>query len=171
MSRLSRSVLLTFVAAVVAGSCLHFVYELFPCGVTALFAPVSESIWEHAKLIYWPCVAAALLLARKERESLGPRAFSLLLAVAFMLAAGYLYHIPLEGDSLLVDIALYVFSMGICFFLPLFLRQTFFQNRRGLLLLLAAALGAVILVFTFLPPAGLLFTDLSGINTWQVYPY
>ena len=171
MSRLSRSTLLAFVVTVVVGSCLHFLYDLVPCPLTALFAPVSESIWEHSKLVYWPGLAAALLLARRDRDSLGPRVFSLLLAVAVMQVLGWLYHIPLGGEALLVDIALYLLSMGIVFFLPLFLTQSFWQRYRNLWLLLAAALGAAIVVFTFLPPSGLLFTDLSGANTWSSYPY
>ncbi|OUO39482.1 DUF6512 family protein [Flavonifractor sp. An306] len=171
MSRLSRSVLLAFAAAVVAGTCLHFVYDLFPCPVTALFAPVSESIWEHSKLIYWPALVAGLLLERRNPGLLGQRAASLLLAVGVMLALGWLYHIPLGGEALLVDIALYVLSMGIAFFPPGFLPGDIWSKQKELFLLLVAALGAVILVFTFLPPAGLLFTDLSGANTWSSYPY
>lgn len=30
----------------------HFVYEFVPCGITAIFFPVNESIWEHLKLIF-----------------------------------------------------------------------------------------------------------------------
>ncbi len=167
MSRLSRSVLLAFAAAVVAGSCLHFLHALLPCPVTALFAPVSESLWEHGKLLYWPCLVTGLLL----RDRPGPRAFSLLLAAAVMLAAGYGYHICLGGESLLFDIVLYVLSMAVSLLLPYFLDGPVWEKGQGLLLLLVLALGAVLLVFTFLPPSGLLFTDLSGANTWSTYPY
>ena len=30
----------------------HFVYEIFPSTLTAIFFPVNESIWEHVKLIF-----------------------------------------------------------------------------------------------------------------------
>lgn len=30
----------------------HFVYEWIPSGITAIFFPVNESIWEHQKLIF-----------------------------------------------------------------------------------------------------------------------
>lgn len=30
----------------------HFIYELVPCTLTAIFFPVNESIWEHVKLIF-----------------------------------------------------------------------------------------------------------------------
>ena len=30
----------------------HFVYDLLPCFLTAIFFPVNESIWEHMKIIF-----------------------------------------------------------------------------------------------------------------------
>lgn len=172
MSRLSRPILLTFAAAVVVGACLHFLYDLFPCTLTALIAPVSESLWEHGKLLYWPSLAVALLTVPTEGRRLwGARACSLLLGMAFMLVVGFLYHIPLGGESLLFDIVLYVLSMAICLLLPYLLDAPVLHKRQDLFLLLALALGAALVVFTFLPPTGLLFTDLSGVNTWSIYPY
>lgn len=112
MSRLSKAALITFVVATLAGSCLHFLYALWPNGLTALLAPVNESLWEHVKILYWPCLLSGVLLVRREPESLGARAFSLLLSAAVMLGVGYLYHVVLEGDSLFFDVALYVLVMA-----------------------------------------------------------
>ena len=55
-----KQLLLAFVLAVLAGAGLHFVYGLCPNGVTALFSPVNESIWEHTKILFWPYLAAHL---------------------------------------------------------------------------------------------------------------
>ena len=170
MCRLSRSNLLLFAAAVVAGSCLHFLHELLPWTVTALFAPVSESLWEHAKLLYWPSLVTGLLLTQGGERRLGARCLALLLGTAVMLAGGYLYHITLSGESLLFDILLYVLSMAVCLLLPYFLDAPLWTQGQDLLVLLVVALGAALLLFTFLPPAGLLFTDLSGANTWSQLP-
>ena len=30
----------------------HFVYNILPCSLTAIFFPVNESIWEHMKMIF-----------------------------------------------------------------------------------------------------------------------
>ena len=30
----------------------HFIYNLLPCSLTAIFFPVNESIWEHMKMIF-----------------------------------------------------------------------------------------------------------------------
>ncbi len=40
--------------SILAGSALHFLYDLWPNPLTAVFAPVNESVWEHLKLLYWP---------------------------------------------------------------------------------------------------------------------
>lgn len=171
MSRLSKKAIVAFVLATLAGSCLHFVYTLFPNPITALFSPVNESLWEHLKIIFWPGLVAALALSRgEERWMLAPRLLCLLVASAGMLGVGYLYHIPLGGEALAFDLCLYVLMMALCFLLPSAFQKPFQNSRRDLVFLLAAALGAAILLFTFLPPGLLLFTDLSGANTWSQIP-
>ena len=144
MSRLSKAALITFVVATLAGSCLHFVYALWPNGLTALLAPVNESLWEHVKILYWPCLLSGILLVRREPESLGARAFSLLLSAAVMLGVGYLYHVVLEGDSLFFDVALYVLVMAAFFLLPCFLRTPVWSRTRLLWVVLVLALGAAL---------------------------
>ncbi len=170
MPRLNKTEWIAFAAATVAGACLHFLYTLLPCPVTALVAPVRESLWEHIKLIYWPCLIAGLALRPKQPELLAQRAFSLLVSVAGMLAIGYVYHICFQGDSLLFDIALYVLMMAVFFLLPHLLGQTFWRGGQAVLVLLVLALGAATMLFTFLPPDGLLFADLSGTPTWVTLP-
>ena len=108
-----------------------------------------------------PCLLSGILLVRREPESLGARAFSLLLSAAVMLGVGYLYHVVLEGDSLFFDVALYVLVMAAFFLLPCFLRTPVWSRTRLLWVVLVLALGAATFVFTWCPPDGLLFRDLS----------
>lgn len=170
MSRRAKFQLLLFAAAVLAGTGLHFLYTLLPCPLTALAAPVNESLWEHVKLLYWPCLISGLILHRREPDRLGQRAFALLAAAAGMLGVGYVYHILLRGDSLLFDLLLYGAAMALFFLLPGRLKGAGWQNWREVLVLLVLALGAATLLFTFLPPEGALFTDLSGAPTWVTLP-
>ena len=39
-----RRLILTAVCAILAGCALHFLYQLLPNAVTALFSPINESI-------------------------------------------------------------------------------------------------------------------------------
>lgn len=159
MSRVSKATLAAFVAATLAGSCLHFLYLLLPNVLTALLAPVNESLWEHLKILYWPCLVAGLLLLRREGNNLGERAFALLLAAAAMEGVAWLYHGVLGGHSLLFDVVLYVVCMGLFFLLPAFLQGTFWKDTRKLWAALAVLLGVLIVVFTWLPPDNMLFQE------------
>lgn len=170
MSRLNKTELLVFVLATAAGTGLHFLYAQFPWVLTALIAPVNESLWEHVKLLYWPCLAAGLFLHRRQPHLLGQRAFALLAASAGMLVIAYIYHILLQGSSMVFDIGLYLVMMALFFLLPHLLNQPFWQRAQELLVLLAAALGLATLLFTFFPPPFLLFADLSGVSTWATLP-
>lgn len=170
MPRLHKTELLCLILAASAGACLHFLYTLLPCIATALVAPVRESLWEHVKLIFWPCLISGLVLHRKDPTLLGQRAFSLLAAVTGMLVLGYLYHICFQGDSLVFDIVLYVLMMTLFFLLPHLLRHSVWQEYGSIFVLLVLALGVATFLFTFLPPGGLLFTDLSGTPTWVTLP-
>lgn len=170
MPRLNKTELILLAAATVAGACLHFLYTLLPCVATALVAPVRESLWEHVKLLYWPGLLAGLILQRKGPALPGPRAFSLLAATAGMLIIGYIYHICFQGDSLFFDIVLYVLMMALLFLLPHILHAPCWQKHQELWVLLVLVLGVATLLFTFLPPGGLLFADLSGTPTWVTLP-
>ena len=39
----------------------HFLYEWLPNPFFALFAPVSESVWEHLKIVFYPFVFVWLI--------------------------------------------------------------------------------------------------------------
>lgn len=171
MSRLTKPVLLTFIAATLIGACLHFVYALFPCAFTALFSPVNESLWEHVKILYWPALIASLLLSRRQEPgALGARCLALLAGAGLMLLVGYIYHVILGGESPGFDIILYVALMALVLLLPTALPSSRWAAHAPVLVLLAAALGVAVVLFTFLPPSMILFTDLSGANTWSTLP-
>ena len=170
MSRLSKPTLLLFVAATLAGSCLHFLYTLFPSLLTSLIAPVNESLWEHLKLLYWPCLVSGLLLTRGKRERLGNYALVLLLDSAALLGIGWFYHVVLGGDALFFDVALYVLLMAAFFLVPPCL-EDLPPRLRHLSMGLVAVLGVLLLLFTLLPPDHILFADLSAGPAWAPIPY
>lgn len=172
MKNLTKGLLWAFVVTTLVGSCLHFLYDLLPNPVTAIISPVNESIWEHVKLIYWPLLVVWLLVLRKE-VSAGAWALGMLAASGGMLLLGWLYHIVLGGETMAIDVAIYVAMMAVGFRLPFVLEEKKKGEGKssGLPVLLVVALGAAIVLFTFLPPDHVLFADLSGTNTWTTIPY
>ena len=168
--KISKRMLVAFVLTTLAGVCLHFLYDLIPCTVTALFSPVQESIWEHLKVIYWPYLAAMFIVTGKAgRGKRGNWLFSLLVISVAMLIIGYVYHISLGGSSTVFDIGLYVVLMAVGFFLPGRLGET--AGHSAPVFFLSVLLGVAIVLFTFLPPDHILFSDLSEVHTWYTIPY
>ena len=106
---------LVFTLAVLGGAALHFLYDVWPNPLTAVLAPVNESVWEHLKLLYWPFLAAAFVLARGADDARGRWCGLLvgLLAAPLLLLGAYyplLYGFGVHG--LWLDLLLYVLAMG-----------------------------------------------------------
>ena len=170
MTQTHKWLLTAFLCACAAGVLLHFVHDWLPCAVTALFSPVRESLWEHVKLLFWPILAAGLVLCRRDRAALRPWLLSGLIVIALMLSAGWLFHIVLGGESMAFDIGLYLVLMAAAFLLPRLFPGPWTGLFWELVIWLAAAVGVAVVLFTFWPPDGPLFADLSGAPTWARLP-
>jgi hypothetical protein len=173
MPKMFSKMPVAFLAAAMAGAALHFAYSLFPNMITAVFSPVNESVWEHIKLLFWPYLAATLLLLKPKGEKGGGtlELLSLLVICGLMLLAGYLYYVVWFGTNRAFGPVLYLLLMALGFALPGILAAFPISRWREFAQLAVIALGAAIVLFTFLPPDHVLFADLSGINTWEVIPW
>ena len=173
MEKSTKKWILCYLAAAAMGVLLHFLFEWFPNPVTALISPVRESIWEHVKIIYFPLLAASLYMGRGG-NGLGraPWLLSLIVACAVTLCLGYVYHIILRGEAVLVDLILYLFTLALGFLLPKTLWPLCGQPGAGKAAwALTALLGALIVWFTFFPPDAALFADLEdAVRTFLTIP-
>ena len=165
-----RRVILTAVCAILAGCALHFLSQLLPNAVTALFSPINESIWEHGKLLFWPFLLSALWLNRGRPGGIRPWLMVLLGMTALMLAFGWCYHIVLQGEAMWVDIAFYAAVMALGFWISSRFSGPFRGPLWVLPILGAAALGILFALFTLWPPQHLLFADLSSAGAWFQIP-
>ena len=156
-----RALILTCLLAMLAGTGLHFLYEWLPNPVTALLSPINESLWEHIKILYWPYLAASAFLAWGRPTGMRPWLLSLVILCPLMLVLGLLLHAALALHALWLDIALYLGLMAFGFWFPVRFSGPFRGWRWRIPAILAFLLGALILLFTFFPPAGVLFADLS----------
>ena len=67
---IKKPLLWAFVLSSLAGTAMHFAYNVLPIPLVGLLAPVSESVWEHLKLLYWPFLVASALVARRKADPL-----------------------------------------------------------------------------------------------------
>ena len=165
-----RQLVMTWLAALLAGFVLHFLYQWQPNAVTALFSPVNESLWEHIKLIFWPFLGAALVLNRDRPGGIRPWLLVLPLLCALTLALGWVYNVTLGGESLGVNIAVYVLVMTLGFRLATRFSGPFKGVKWALPIVAVLALALMIGWFTLYPPELLLFRDLATVGSWLSLP-
>jgi len=167
-----KKVWLVFVLALIAGAVLHFVYEWFPNPLTAVISPVNESLWEHGKLLFWPLTVSAFCLCGGEMRALSPRLLAAVIASLAVVGAGYVYHVPLRGEALAVDLILYAAAMALGFWLagPLG-RFAGTPGWRKLSTALACVMAVLFIWFTYAPPDAVIFAELDGgIRTFLTIP-
>ena len=153
---MKKKFLLAAGLATALGAALHFLYDAAPNPLTALVSPVNESVWEHLKLLFWPMLLTAFWLARSAPDSsaLWSGIFTAELAMPlFLLGAFYLLKCGFGVVSLPLDIALYVVTMALGFWLAYRVCQSGkLAKAAGWLLLPVIFYGASLLLFTFAAP-------------------
>lgn len=102
---------------VVLGSLLHFTYEATSqAWWVGIFSAMSESVWEHLKLAFWPSAIWTLLLRlipiRRPKHFWSGRAASLALMPLAIALGFYGYTALLGSHSLILDLALFVASIA-----------------------------------------------------------
>lgn len=172
MEKTTKKMLLVYVLTAAAGVLLHFLYQWLPNPVFALISPVRESVWEHVKLLYFPLLVVSLILGRGKGLGRAPWLLAMLAACAVMLGAGYLYHVVFRGEAMVVDILLFFLTLALGFLLPRVLWPLCeWPGTQTVAWGLTALLGVLIVWFTFAPPDGALFADMSeGLRTFLTIP-
>ncbi len=154
-----------FVITSLAGTALHFLYDLWPNALTALFAPINESVWEHLKLLFWPMLLGAARLCRKKphQERFWSSFFLALLATPVFLLLCF-YGLKAAGiASLPLDIALYYISMFLGYLLASWLyRKKKPEKIGGFTLMLLILYGASLILFSFAAPDLPIFREISS---------
>ena len=147
---MKRRWLFVFFLTAAAGAALHCLYDLWPNALTAILAPVNESVWEHLKLLYWPFLAAAFHLTRgaaDSRRSWCALLIGVLAAPVLLLGAYYPLAYGFSLHGLALDILLYLLSLAGGLqprWLP--------GSVCGIFVIAAGLYGAALALFSFAPP-------------------
>lgn len=159
---MKKRFLIAAVVAALAGTSLHFFYDILPYRVVAIFAPINESPWEHLKLLFWPTLLAAAVLVQGSKQPLRlwSAFFFVLLAMPIFLLVVYYLLVSLQADSVVADIALYFVTMLAGFALAYILSKYAWIERIGGFLLMAVILYAsALILFSFAAPPLAIFQE------------
>lgn len=143
---------------------LHFIYAwLGENIIVGMFAPISESVWEHMKLCFWPTLAwwTAGYFLYREKFQLDARRwffasfFALLLPPLIIIGTFYTLEAGFQIESLLVDIITLFIAIIIAQLVALHVYRV--NTRPGSLsfsslLMVAILFGVMLIGFTFFQP-------------------
>lgn len=154
-----RGILLGALLTAVLGTLLHFTYEW--CGrnpIIGLFVPVSESTWEHTKMLFFPMLLSSCFLYavfhRQYPGILSGLLSGILTGCVLIPVFFYTYTGILGYHTLLLDIITFLISIMAAFRTAYRLTK---NNRAKpftpLLLILLGLLFLAYLGFSYFPPA------------------
>jgi len=155
-----------FVFITILGTLLHFCFDwsgrLKPL---ALFCAVNESVWEHLKLGFWPCLLFALfeylVWGKNEKNFLAAKVLALYTIPVLITFLYYAYTAISGTHNLIIDIAIFIFSVAAAQYVSygvLTCGKDLSSGNKVAFLLLLLTIAAFSL-FTFCPPDLKLFMD------------
>lgn len=145
---------------------IHFIYDIFPNPITAIFTPVNESIWEHMKLLFGSLLLTGILekIMYQHFDIKHHNLFFSTWLGAFLSIPLYLlFYLPLYikfGESMLLNLTILFLTIGIIELLQSYLLQLpdyHILNSLSPIFIIAIYLGFAYL--TYYPPHNLLFFD------------
>lgn len=154
----------------ILGSLSHFSFEWSNNKfIVGLFAPVSESVWEHMKLIFFPMLLYFFSAIPKLQSThpciLSAAPSGILLGTLLIPVIFYTYTGILGQNFLILDISTFVLSAIAAFYTVYRLALSCRMQNYTLLLWVAVCLFAICFIaFTYSPPDIGLFTDPTAIS-------
>lgn len=155
-----------FIFTGLLGVLLHFLYDI--TGESVLVSPfcaVNESIWEHIKLLYFPLLLFTLLQSRFLKEKYPnfwcAKLLGFVIGLSLIPTLYYLYTGALGMSADWFNIAIFFISAFSAYFTEYFIlkRECLCHIKSGLAIFIILTMGAVLILFTYIPPHIPLFQD------------
>ncbi len=153
-----------FAVTSLLGTLLHFLYDWTNSVFVAPFSSVSESTWEHMKLLYFPLLIFALIQSRffKEYKNFWCiKLIGMLTGLILIPALFYTYNGAFGKSPDWVNIAIFFISVAIVFILEaqLFKCDSLQCKHPQFAFIIILLIGILFIVFTFISPNIPLFQD------------
>jgi len=165
MKYLKQYTVIGIIFVLIIGSLAHFLYDWTANNqIVGFFTPVSESVWEHLKLLFFPMLIYSLIMIIKfgKKYTCIPSALCFgILAGSFLIPFFYYTYTSILGKNIFIlDICIFIFSIIIAFYLSYkFTLSCQLESFTPLLCILVCVLFACFLIFTYHPPDYIIFQD------------
>ena len=148
----------------VVGTLFHFLYEFSGNSpLIALIAPVSESTWEHLKMLVFPMILYTLIqyfrVGKKYSNFMLGRFIGMLAGMLTITAAFYTYSGIIGTNYLVCDILTFILGVFAAYFIAYKITGIKKPLRPGrtCAVFLIVLLAITFMIFTFYPPSIPLF--------------
>lgn len=157
----------------------HFVYELLPCTITAIFFPVNESIWEHIKMIYTAIIFNGFveyIILKKSNVQFNNFTTSLFISALTMIPIFLIIYLPLYnifGPKFMLNIGIMLIVIIISQIISFYILKSKKNSKLDFISLLLIMISFVVFSYlTYHTPKVKLFYDIQkqkyGINNYNV---
>ena len=133
----------------------HYLYDIFNQNIIiGIFSPINESVWEHLKLTFFPCLITILIgyFYYKDLypDYLKSKTKSIIYALLFTIISFYTYSGILGHHLLFMDILIFIISCFMIFILTLKNCNGDYANNKIYFFILFL-IFLLFLIFTFNP--------------------
>lgn len=164
MNKLKKYSIAGAVFVSIFGTLAHFCYQWSGSNpIIGLFTPVSESTWEHMKLLFFPALLFSPFIIhslKAEYPGITTALFRGIAAGTLLIPVFFYTYTGILGFNLLpLDIGVFLAAVIVSYLLSYQYARVYPDKTVLLYKLLILALAAAFLVFTYYPPAIGLFAD------------
>ena len=158
MKQLQSNIIAGKIFVLIAGTLSHFLYGWTGNHfIIGLFAPVSESVWEHMKLVFFPMLFYSLIAIIKLKDCYpaisSSLCFGLLVGTWLIPVLFYIYTYILGSNILILDIGIFALSTAAAFFTAYKLTLSCHLKPYTFLLYFAVSILLIcFMLFTYSPP-------------------
>ncbi|MDO4963350.1 MAG: DUF6512 family protein [bacterium] len=158
---------------------IHFVYELIPCCITAIFAPVNESIWEHQKLLFTSVIFEGIIdyiILNKSNVKYNNFFTSLFISAISIIPIFLILYLPLYfkiGPKMYLNIGIMTISIIISQIISYFIlksKNSCLANKISIILIIVCYI--ILGYLTYNPIKNKIFFDTKdekyGINNYNI---
>ena len=163
--RIKTTELIAFITASILGVIFHFLYDWTgQIRFIGFFVPVSESIWEHLKLIFYPIAIVSLaeyyLCKVRTPDFLCIKVRSIWLGMLSTVVIFYTYVGVWGGVIEWLNIVVYFIAMAIayCFSCKRLIQSGQIKNTPVLCIISFVVVAILFMIFSLYPPAIGIFT-------------
>ena len=137
---------------------LHFLYDIFPCFLISIIAPVNESIWEHMKIIFGSIILSGIIqsiIIKKRKIKYNNFYFSNYISAILAIIIFLIIYLPiyyLIGEHIILTLLLMLSTFIIAEYISIKIIQKhdYKQNRNTIIYILLTYILFGLL--TYFPP-------------------